>query len=92
MMVTSALMVAVYSIAVFFFVLILAYPLAAALLLLSLWLRKRWTKPAARQQALLDNLDEQADRLKSRLFIILTAVIFFVVAPFLALLMIFEWH
>lgn len=85
-------MVAVYTIAVFFFVLILAYPLAVALLMLSLWLKKLRVKPEERQQAALDKLDEQADRLKGRLFIILTTVIFFVVAPFLVLLIIFKWH
>jgi hypothetical protein len=89
-MVTSALMVAVYTIAVFFFVLILAYPLAAALLALCIWLKKLRARSAERPEAALDKLDEQADKLKSRLFIILTVVIFFVVAPFLALLMIFK--
>lgn len=92
MMAASALMIAVYTIAVFFFVLILAYPLAAALLTLGLWLKKLRAEPVDRQLAAFDKLDEQADRLKGRLFIILTAVIFFVVAPFLALLMYFEWR
>jgi hypothetical protein len=79
-------MVALTTIVIFFFVLVIIYPVAVSLLALAGWIKKRRIilNDAASTKA--SQIDAITDRLKSRLFIISLVLAFFVIAPFLALL------
>ena len=81
-------MVALATLIIFFAVLLLIFLAAAVVLALWVWFRKRRVGRAANAGILLERIDESADRIKNQLFIISIVLALFVVAPFLALLMI----
>lgn len=83
-------MIAFVTIVIFFLVLILIYPAAAATVALCGWLRKRRAIQSGATGETLAKIEETTDRLKSRWFIITLALAFFVIAPFLAMLMLFK--
>ena len=81
-------MTALMTIVFFFFVLLILYPAAAAALALYGWVKKRRAIQNNSGSAIVARIDEATDRLKNRWFIISIVLAFFVIAPFLALLMI----
>ena len=82
-------MVALYTIVISFFLLLLVYPLAVIVVVLCGWLQKRRIKKADPNSHRLHEIDDHTDRLKNRLFVISIVLVFFLMAPFLALLTIF---
>lgn len=81
-------MIALSTIVISFFVLVIIYPAAVAVLVLAGWVKKRraiQNDAGSTQSAL---IDEAIDKLKNRFFIISIIIAFFVIAPFLALLMV----
>ena len=80
-------MAAFTNVVIFFAVLTLIYPAAAAVAALLAWLRKR---RAGGSRELLERIDASTDRLKDRLFIFSVAAAFFVIAPFLVVWLIFS--
>lgn len=81
-------MIALSTLVIFFFVLVIIYPATAALLVLAGWMKKRrviQNDPGGTKAV---QIDEDTDRLKNRVFIISIIIDFFVIAPFLALLMV----
>jgi hypothetical protein len=80
-------MVALSTIVIFFFILVVVYPAVVGILVFTGWIKKRRVNPndAGTRAA---QIDEATDRLKNRLFIISLILAFFVIAPFLALLMV----
>jgi hypothetical protein len=83
-------MIAITNVVIFFLVLAVIYPAAITVLALLTWLRKRLAMKAEDRRELLERIDESTDKLKDQLFIIVIVVTFFVIAPFLALLLIFN--
>ena len=68
---------------VFFFILVLFYPLACFVLSLSVWLIKRQEKKRNIKEAIVGQvIDGKIDELKQLLFIISIFLIFFFVTPF----------
>lgn len=82
-------MVALYTIVISFFLLLLVYPLAVGVAVFCAWVRKRRVIKDAPDSHELRQIDDRTDRWKNRLFIISIVIVFFLVAPFLALLAIF---
>ncbi len=82
-------MIALSTIVIFFFVLVVIYPLAVALLVTAGWVKKRRGIQNSAESQTANQIDDTIDRLKNRLFIISIIIAFFVIAPFLALLMMF---
>jgi hypothetical protein len=80
-------MVALSTIVIFFFVLVIIYPAMVALLVLVGWIKKRRVLRNDPGGTRAVQIDEDTDRLKNRVFIISIVIAFFVIAPFLALLM-----
>jgi multisubunit Na+/H+ antiporter MnhC subunit len=80
-------MVALSTIVIFFFVLVIIYPATVAVLVLIGWIKKRRVLRNDPRGTKAVQIDENTDRLKNRLFIISIVIAFFVIAPFLALLM-----
>jgi len=80
-------MIALSTIVIFFFVLVVIYPVAVALLVSAGWVKKRRGAQNSAESPTADQIDATIDRLKNRLFIISIIIAFFVIAPFLALLM-----
>lgn len=83
-------MIAITNVVIFFVLLLLIYPAATSVLALLTWLRKRRVMQAEDRRELLERIDESTDKLKDQLFIISIVVTFFVIAPFLTLLLIFN--
>jgi len=83
-------MTALMTVVFFFFVLVVIYPAAAAAVALYSWFKKRRALQNDRGGTALAQIDETADRLKNRWFTISIVLAFFVIAPFLVLLMIFR--
>jgi hypothetical protein len=83
-------MIAITNVVIFFAVLAVIYPAATTLLAILTWLRKRRAMQAEDRRELLERIDESTDKLKDQLFIISIVVAFFVIAPFMALLLIFN--
>ena len=83
-------MAAIINVVIFFAVLTMIYPAATTVLALLTWLRKRRTMQAEGRRELLERIDESADKLKDQLFIISIVMAFFVIAPFMVLLLIFK--
>jgi hypothetical protein len=81
-------MVALSTIVIFFFVLVIVYPSAVGVLVLYGWIKKRRILRNDARGAMAAQIDATTDRLKHRLFIISIVLAFFVVAPFLALLVV----
>jgi hypothetical protein len=82
-------MIALSTIVIFFFVLVIIYPAAVGVLVLFGWLKKRRVIQHDDGSTQTAQIDEAIDRLKNRFFIISIVIAFFVIAPFLALLMVF---
>jgi uncharacterized sodium:solute symporter family permease YidK len=80
-------MVALSTIVIFFFVLVIIYPATVAVLVLIGWIKKRRVLRNDPRGTKAVQIDENTDRLKNRVFIISIVIAFFVIAPFLALLM-----
>jgi hypothetical protein len=80
-------MVALSTIIIFFFVLVVVYPAVVGILVLYGWIKKRRVIGNLAGDTQAAQIDEATDRLKNRLFIISLVLAFFVIAPFLALLM-----
>lgn len=80
-------MVALSTIIIFFFVLVVVYPAVVGILVLYGWIKKRRVIGNLTGDTQAAQIDEATDRLKNRLFIISLVLAFFVIAPFLALLM-----
>ena len=80
-------MVALSTIIIFFFVLVVVYPAVVGILVLYAWIKKRRVIGNLAGGTQAAQIDEATDRLKNRLFIISLVLAFFVIAPFLALLM-----
>ena len=86
-------MIALSTIVIFFFVLVLLYSAVAVLLALYARIKKhRAIKHNAGGAMILAQIEDTTDRLKNRWFIIVLVLGFFVIAPFLAFLMIFYAH
>ena len=83
-------MTALMSVVFFFFVLLVIYPAAAAAVTLYGWLKKRRMLQNQSGGAMLEQIEDRTDRLKNRWFIISLVLAFFVIAPFLVLVMIFK--
>jgi uncharacterized membrane protein (UPF0182 family) len=81
-------MIALSTIVIFFFVLVIIYPVAVAVLVLAGWVKKQRVIHNDSGNTKVVQIDETIDRLKNRFFIISIIIAFFVVAPFLALLMV----
>lgn len=81
-------MIALSTIVIFFFVLVIIYPAAVSLLVLIGWVKKRRIIQNDAGGTEAARIDEATDKLKNRLFIISIVLAFFVIAPFLALLMV----
>jgi hypothetical protein len=79
-------MVALSTIIIFFFVLVVVYPAVVGILVLYGWIKKRRVIGNLAGSTQAAQIDEATDRLKNRLFIITLILAFFVIAPFLALL------
>jgi hypothetical protein len=73
-------MIAITNIVVFFALLSVIYPAAAAVFALSTWVRKRRAMPAEDRRELLERIDASADKLKDQLFIISIVLAFFVIS------------
>jgi hypothetical protein len=82
-------MVALSTIIIFFFVLVVVYPAVVGILVLYGWIKKRRVIGNLAGSTQAAQIDEATDRLKNRLFIITLILAFFVIAPFLALLVVF---
>jgi hypothetical protein len=82
-------MIAISTIVIFFFVLVIIYPAAVGVLVLFGWMKKRRVIQHGAGSKQSAQIDEAIDRLKNRFFIISIVIAFFVIAPFLALLMVF---
>lgn len=83
-------MTALMTTVLFFFVLLILYPAAAVAVTVYSWVKKRRAIRNNRSGAIAARIDETTDRLKNRWFIISVVVAFFVIAPFLALLIIIK--
>jgi hypothetical protein len=81
-------MIALSTIVIFFFVLVILYPATVVLVVLAGWIKKRRIIQNDPGGAKAVRIDEDTDRLKNRVFIISIVIDFFVIAPFLALLMV----
>ena len=81
-------MTALMTVVLFFFVLLILYPAAAAAVALYGWIKKRRAIRSNSGSTIVAQIDETSDRLKNRWFIISIVLAFFVIAPFLALLMV----
>jgi hypothetical protein len=81
-------MIALSTIVIFFFVLVIIYPTTVAVLVLAGWVKKRRVIQNDAGKTKTIQIDEAIDRLKNRFFIISVIIAFFVIAPFLALLMV----
>ena len=81
-------MTALISVVLFFFVLLVIYPAAAAAVTFFGWLKKRRVPEKESGGTLLAQIEDTTDRLKNRWFIISIVLAFFVIAPFLVLVMI----
>lgn len=81
-------MIALSTIVIFFFVLVIIYPVTVGLLVLTGWIKKRRVLRNDPGGTRADLIDEGTDRMKNRLFIISIIIAFFVIAPFLALLLV----
>jgi len=83
-------MTALMTVVFFFFVLLIIYPAAAAAVALYSWIKKRRAIRNGTGSTIIAQIDEKTDRLKNRWFIISIVLAFFVIAPFLVLLMRFK--
>ncbi len=84
-------MVAITDVVIFLMALAVIYPAATAVLALLTWFRKRRVMQVEEDsRELLERIDESTDKLKEQLFIISIVVTFFVIAPFLVLLLVFN--
>ena len=81
-------MVALSTIILCFFVLVIIYPVAVGLVVLVGYVKKRRVIRKGDAGLTTDQIDHAVDRLKNRIFIISVVIAFFVIAPFLALLMV----
>jgi hypothetical protein len=81
-------MVALSTIILCFFVLVIIYPVAVGLVVLAGYMKKRRVMRTGDAGPATDQIDHAVDRLKNRVFIISLVIAFFVIAPFLALLMV----
>ena len=81
-------MIALSTMVIFFFVLVIIYPAAVGVLVFVGWVKKRRMIQLDGGGSRTDQVDEAIDRLKNRIFIISIVIAFFVIAPFLALLMV----
>lgn len=83
-------MAVLMTIVLFFFVHMVLYIAAASAVALYTWLLKRRAIRAGAARSSIAKIDETTDRLKNQWFIITTVLAFFVIAPFLALLIILK--
>ncbi len=83
-------MTALMTVVFFFFVLLILYPAAAAAVALCGWVKKRRAIQNHSGSAIVAQIDATTDRLKNRWFIISLVLAFFVIAPFLALLVLIQ--
>jgi hypothetical protein len=83
-------MTALMTVVFFFFVLLIVYPATAVAVALYSWIQKRRAIRNNTANTSLAQIEETSDRLKNRWFIISIVLALFVIAPFLALLMIFK--
>jgi hypothetical protein len=81
-------MIALSTIVIFFFVLVIFYPATAALWVGAGCIKKRRVLRDDPDGAQAVRIDAATDRQKNRFFIISIIIAFFVIAPFLALLMV----
>ena len=82
-------MITISNVVIFLMVLVVIYPVATVILTLLTWFRKRRAMQAKNRRELLEQINESTDKLKDQMFIISIVVTFFVIAPFLAFLLIF---
>jgi hypothetical protein len=83
-------MYALSTLVIFFFVLIGIYTAAAAMVNLYGWIRKRRALQNKLCGETIEQIDQIKDRLKDRLFFISVLWAFFIIAPFLLVLMLFN--
>ena len=83
-------MTALVTVVFFFFVLLILYPAAAVIVALYSWVKKRRAIQNNSGSAVVAQIEATTDKLKNRCFIISIVLAFFVIAPFLALLMIIK--
>ena len=78
-------MIALFTIAIFFFLLVLVYPAVCALLAFAAWYRIRRVKGTADEEVCVARIEARTDQLKNKAFKISILLLFFGVAPFTAL-------
>ncbi len=83
-------MYALSTLVIFFFVLIGIYTAAAAVVNLYGWIGKRRALQNKLCGETIEQIDQIKDRLKDRLFFISVLLTFFIIAPFLLVLMLFN--
>ena len=81
-------MIAMLTIGVFFLLLILVYPAVCALITLYGTLKKRKARKIFQGIEAISEIDAATDRLKKYAFFVSLVITFFVVAPFIALVVI----
>jgi hypothetical protein len=81
-------MIAIMTIGVFFLLLVLAYPTVCIMITLVGTLKKRTARKLFQDTASIEAIDQATDRLKKSAFIISIGVSFFILAPFIALMVI----
>ena len=83
-------MAVLMTIVLFFFVHLVLYITAASVVALYTWLLKRRAIRAGAARLSIAKIDETTDRLKNQWFIISIVLAFFVIAPFIVLMVILK--
>lgn len=79
-------MVSLYSLIIFFFILVVLYPAATLVLSLSGWLlKKRAVRQAKLAGDVIEAIDQRTDRLKTLAFNIVVILVLFCITPFVVL-------
>jgi hypothetical protein len=79
-------MVSLYSLIIFFFILVIVYSMVAMILIFCGWCHKHWiAREKVPAQDVLLAIDERTDRLKSKAFNISVVLVLFCITPFVML-------
>ena len=78
-------MTALFTIAIFFFLLILVYPTICVLLTVAAWYQKRRIRGKVKEEEMIAKIEHQMDQRKNKAFKFSILLLFFGVAPFLAI-------
>lgn len=78
-------MVALSTVAIFFFLLVMVYPALCAVLAADAWYRKRRARGKAKERQIIADIETRTDKLKAIAFRLSILLLFFAAAPFLAI-------